>query len=591
MSRKHFLKNSVILHFISLLLVFMIIPFTVLLISTSQKVREIEHERADEYLSGNLNIISITADHVLKGLEAHHTDMLLNTPFVRAIERLEAYEKRDEYTDYLSVRTIKDVLVETSVRDNNIYSTYLYCLDARRMFISSINWDPAFNNCDMTDTAWYIAYERRLIHQPWCLTTALEDGETQILSHYRVIQNYRQPLKGLLSINIKTDVLTNMLNDIDLGDGGACFILDASGNVLYDKNEGFGEMITYAASQVPLDKDSGSLDIEYEDSTIFLSFLKSEYSGFTYVAFAPLSQIQSATSRVTSLTVWYAVESVLLILLSIILVYVYFYKPIRLLANGMQRVQTGDFKARMPVKRNDEIGLINRKFNEMTINIESLIEKNYISELAKRDIQLKLIQNQINEHFLYNTLDSIHWLAKQHGVPKLSKLISALANFYRLSLSYGKDQISVKNVFKLITYYLYIQKIRLGDALTYETQFDDSLLNLRISKYLFIPLVENAIVHGIHGCENGHINVSLLRTNQNARFTVSDNGNGITPSRLRKIRQSLHSDNLDAEDSFALRNINLQLEMDYGVKEGIHIETSVGKGTTVWFDIPIDKEA
>lgn len=588
MRGKHFLIHSVILRFITILLVLMIIPFTILLISTSLEIKQIEHERADEYLSGNLNIISTTADHVLKGLESYHTEMLLNTRFVKAVNRLAPYDQREEYSDYKSVRTIKDVLRDTAVRDNNISTIYLYCLDAQRLFISNINWNPAYNNCDLTQTQWFKDYEANQYKRPWCITTALEDGDKTILSCYRIIQNYHQPLKGLISINMSSDVLINMLGDVDMGENGVCFIMDAKGNVLYDKGQPYGDLINYAASQIPLNATSGSTDIVYNKNTLFLSYLYSEYSGFTYVACAPLSQIQSATSRVTDLTVWYVVESVLLIAVSILLVYGYFFKPIRSLAHGMQRVQTGDFEVRMPENRKDEIGLINRQFNDMTKNIKTLIDENFINELAKRDIHLKLVQNQINEHFLYNTLDSIHWLAKEHSVPKVSKIISALSNFYRISLSHGKDRVSVKDLSKLVSSYLYIQGIRLGESLTYQIEFDDALMSQQVPKYLFIPLVENAIVHGINGLNTGNIQVCLTRTGEHMRFSVSDNGNGITAKRLKKIYASLQSEEINIEDSFALRNINIQLAIYYNNHEGIHIETAEGLGTTVWFEIPVD---
>ncbi|MCL2488975.1 MAG: histidine kinase, partial [Oscillospiraceae bacterium] len=311
-------------------------------------------------------------------------------------------------------------------------------------------------------------------------------------------------------------------------------------------------------------------------------------SGFTYVTFSPLSQIQGATARITRITVLYVVESVLVLLFCILLVYYYFFRPIRLLANGMQRFEKGDFSIRMKENRSDEIGYINMRFNKMAENINTLINENYVNELVKRDIQLKFTQNQINEHFLYNTLDSIHWLANKHNTPDIGGMIKALAHFYRTNLSNGRDSITLGEVAEMIGAYLYLQGIRFGDALRYTIDFDEELKSVSVPKHLFLPLVENAAGHGIRGKPDGEITVSLAKSENGIRFSVTDNGRGIEKERMDEILSHLNSREININDSFALRNINTQLELYFGNTDGIHICTEQGKGTTVWFEVSVD---
>jgi two-component system sensor histidine kinase YesM len=534
---------------------------------------------------GNLRIISSTTDNLLGSVEAGQTEMPLDTQFMNAVRKIAAYDDREEYSDFKTRQIIRKTIVNASIRNDVIESVYLYCAEAKRLFLSNVNWNPDYNKIRIEDTPWYKSYKNNTARMPWNITKAL-DSDARVLSCYRIIEKYNQPLSGLLSINVTPDVILNTINNANLGQGSVCFVTDSYGNILKDQyvDENY---INYIVDRIPEGRPSGTLDIDREGETVFVSHLYSSYSGLTYVVFAPLEEIESATDRLNKLTVWYVLVSILVLLLCTVLVYSFFFRPIRELAKAMKRFETGDFDVKMPAGRNDEIGLINKQFNEMTDNIDTLINDNYVNELAKRDIQLKYARNQINEHFLYNTLDSIHWLARKYSIPVISGMIKALANFYRTSLSSGRDNISVGEVSRMIGDYLYIQSIRLGDTLTYSSDFDASLSDIKVPKDIFLPLVENAIVHGVNGNETGTVTVNLTEKDGCLRFSVRDDGNGISKDRLAEVQAHLDSGSVSIEDSFALRTVNSQLELYFGNFDGIRISTEEGKGTTMWFDIPL----
>jgi two-component system sensor histidine kinase YesM len=581
---KHRFTKSIIFRFITILLLLVMVPFTVLLVNASREIRSIERERAAEFLYGNLRVISSTTDNLLRSVEAGQTEMLLDAKFMRAVRNLAPYDEREEYADFKAVQTIKRILTNASVRNDVIESVYLYCAGAWRFFVSNINYNPDFNHINVQETDWYRSYEGNKNKVPWNITTTL-DGGGQVLSCYRMIEEYGKPLSGLLSINVTPDVIFDITNEASLGQDNICFVIDSYENILRNPYAS-EETIDYIAGSVPTDTMGGTIDLSHEGERVFVSYLKSNYSGLTYVIFAPLDEIQTATERLNLLIVWFIGVSILVLLLCTVLTYRYFYHPIRDLAHAMKRVETGDFNTKMPVRRADEIGLINKQFNEMTNNINALINENYINELAKRDIQLRYTQNQINEHFLYNTLDSIHWLAKRHGAPEISSMIQALANFYRTSLASGRDVIAAGEVARMIGDYLYIQSIRLGDRLTCNSDFDASLADIEVPKDIFLPLVENAIVHGLNGQEKGTVTVTLTEEDGFMRFAVRDDGHGIPAARLAEIQSHLMSDKVSIEDSFALRTVNNQLKLYFNDTVGIHIETAIDEGTSMWFDIP-----
>jgi two-component system, sensor histidine kinase YesM len=275
--------------------------------------------------------------------------------------------------------------------------------------------------------------------------------------------------------------------------------------------------------------------------------------------------------------------------LLIVVFYLRFYRPVTHLFAGMHRVESGDLSVSLPTGRKDEVGYIYDRFNKMVQSLKQLIDENYRIQLNKKDSQLKLLLSQINEHFLYNTLDCIHWLAQKGAVQDISDIVFRLSRFYSLSLSSGRDSIPVRDILAIIESYIYIQKLRKPGTFEYICHCDPSLEESLVSKYLFQPLVENALLHGIEdGMENGRIDVTFERRGALLRFEVKDNGRGIAPGRMREIQQCLVERSPTPDTAFALANINSQIKLLYGEGYGLSIESQEGVGTRVWMEIPVD---
>jgi two-component system sensor histidine kinase YesM len=282
---------------------------------------------------------------------------------------------------------------------------------------------------------------------------------------------------------------------------------------------------------------------------------------------------------------------VLLAVLAMVLTHYYFYIPIRELISGMKRLQNGDFTIQLPKNPTHEFEYINRNFNHTAQSIQKLINENYAGKLINKEAQLKNLQNQINEHFLYNTLDSIHWLARLEDAPRACDMVFALSNFYRLSLSFGKDLIPVRDVIKMLENYLYIQKFRMRDALDFSISCDPSLSEERILKNLLQPLVENAIIHGIAGLPRPCIiEIHFTRQQEYMQIKITDNGKGFSQEKLQKVREQLDSKDPYSEHSFALKTIQSQLQIFYGKDIALCIDTVIDQGTVVRLDLPITNE-
>jgi len=578
--------NSVIVRFVGVMLLVLVIPFTILLILTTTRLSTMEREDAHQYLSSNLRTVSSTVDQILRNLEFSHIPIFQDRAFSTGIRRLAPYDDREEYSDFRNITGIRNRISEVAVANAYIHSVYVYSFSARRMFSSRINWDPAFNHFDGTNVEWLNTYFSNDLGYPWHITREVR-GDRTILSSYRDIQIYGDGFPiALVSINVDASSITQKLSEVTPDDVGCAFIMDGNGNVIRQvcHQDGACEAVI---AQIPLAEMEGY----FETHNLFVSFYTSSYSGLRYVIATSLDQIQTSVPLMRQLIILFFLLIALLAVVVVFLVYYYLYVPIKALHSGMNRLQDGDFAVRLPQSPTAEFDYINRSFNHMAENIRKLINENYANKLVNKEAELRNLQNQINEHFLYNTLDSIRWLARKENAPEASDMVLLLANFYRLSLSSGKDVIPVKDVLEMLKNYLNIQMYRMRDALSFTVSCEPSLLSQRILKNSLQPIVENAIIHGVSGLDRpGVIEVRVTRQDGLMRIMVNDNGKGFSADKLKQVRQQLDLQDPYCEHSFALKTIQSQLQIFYGLNIALHIDTVYGQGSSVWFDLPIAPE-
>lgn len=267
--------------------------------------------------------------------------------------------------------------------------------------------------------------------------------------------------------------------------------------------------------------------------------------------------------------------------------------PIRHLCRAAERAGSGDFKTRAHEEKIDEIAVLNASFNRMVEEIGKLVEDIRVEELNLRAAELRLLQEQINPHFLYNTLDNIIWLAESKETEQVVSMVSALSDFFRTTLSKGKDFISVKDEEAHIKSYLQIQQFRYRDILDYEINMDEEIYDCEILKLTLQPLVENALYHGIKGKRGlGHIQVKGYIQNGLLEFQVRDDGIGMKEERLNEVRRIITGEveNTKEKGGFGLFNVNERIRLNYGREYGLRIESAYGKGTCIWVTVPAVKK-
>ena len=257
--------------------------------------------------------------------------------------------------------------------------------------------------------------------------------------------------------------------------------------------------------------------------------------------------------------------------------------PVRKLCAQTSRVAKGDFTANTKVESVEEIALLTRNFNDMTQEIGQLVDDIKRNEENIHLIELKLLQAQINPHFLYNTLDTIVWLAEEKKTKEVVSIVTYLSDFFHTTLSKGKDFITIEEEELHVGSYMKIQKFRYQDVMDYEIHIEKELYPYTIPKLMLQPLAENALLHGVRNKRGGgHIYITGRKEGERIIFKVKDDGRGMKPEELSRLRQGIKDNNLKTTDNsgFGIVNVNQRIQNYYGREYGISYESEYGRGTT-----------
>lgn len=261
--------------------------------------------------------------------------------------------------------------------------------------------------------------------------------------------------------------------------------------------------------------------------------------------------------------------------------------PIREINKVTNQVAKGDFSVRAHIANGQEVKQLSTSLNQMIEKIEELVDEVRTEQINLRETELELLQSQINPHFLYNTLDTIVWLAETGDQKRVVSMVESLSDFFRISLNQGKDIITLAEEIGHVTSYLEIQEIRYQDILSYDISIDESLKDYTIPKISLQPLVENALYHGIKNKRGkGTITIRTLLKGDNYVIEVEDNGIGMSEEQLEKVRKAVYEPDESERSSYGLYNVNERIRLKFGDEYGISFESKYMEGTKVSVLLP-----
>ena len=263
-------------------------------------------------------------------------------------------------------------------------------------------------------------------------------------------------------------------------------------------------------------------------------------------------------------------------------------KPIKLLQRVMKNVEKGEFDIIAEEKGENEVKNLSRTFNIMIRRIKQLMEQNLKEQEEKRRYELNALQAQINPHFLYNTLDSIVWLAENDENKEVVKMVTALANLFRISISKGNELITIKDEIEHARNYLVIQKIRYADKFDFDIQVQEDIFDNLTQKLILQPIIENAIYHGIKKMlDYGSILIKGSIVDSKICIEVIDNGVGMSQETANALLTKVS--NVKNTHGIGVRNVSERIKLCFGQEYGLEILSELDEGTRVIIWIPKTK--
>lgn len=402
-------------------------------------------------------------------------------------------------------------------------------------------------------------------------------------------------IEGIFFVDMNYSSIEELCRKIDLGNKSYLFIVDKNGKIIYHpKQQLLYSGLKSELIQEVLDQGTGNFLTSANDQRQLYSVFRSGKTDWSVAGVTYVSEFMKNRSEIQLV---YLLITVCLFVLSMLLALWLsgeITKPMKSLEFSMKEVQNGEFdKALVELHGNNEITSLGRSFNIMTEKIQELMDENIQEQREKRKSELKVLQAQINPHFLYNTLDSIIWMAESGKNQEVVQMTSSLAKLLRQSISNEDEIVTVEREIEYTKNYLSIQKLRYRDQLEYFIDVDQEVLHQRIVKLVIQPLVENAIYHGIKYLEGkGMIIIQGSLQDGRVMLTVQDNGIGMDEGTLRQIlvKRENSVNRRKKTSNVGVYNVHNRLQLYYGKEFGLSYESTPGVGTSVRITIPVTEE-
>ena len=393
--------------------------------------------------------------------------------------------------------------------------------------------------------------------------------------------------EGVFFIDLNYSAISELCDQSTVGTKGYAFILDAKGNIVYhpQQQQLYNELQTENISLI-MDTDEDTVLTGTGNDGKLYSISRSEKTGWTVVDCTNVKELLSKSRQAQSVYVLTAIILVIVALLFSRFMARSITLPIQKLRDSMKKVQEGDFSVSdVVVDSRNEIGSLTKSFDVMTHRIHELMEQNVHEQEEKRKSELKALQSQINPHFLYNTLDSIIWMAEGKKNEEVVLMTASLARLLRQSISNEDELVTIANEVEYARGYLTIQKMRYKDKLEFQIEVDSSILYIPLIKLVLQPIIENAIYHGLKYKESkGLLIVKGFMKDGNAVLQVIDDGVGMDEETLAHIYDK-HKVNYHS-NGVGVYNVQKRLKLYYGEDYGITYTSELGKGTTATITIP-----
>ncbi|QUH30876.1 cache domain-containing sensor histidine kinase [Vallitalea guaymasensis] len=424
----------------------------------------------------------------------------------------------------------------------------------------------------------------------------LHTPEINVFSVNRTIQRYDGLKKtGVIHISVNLSELKKFCESEILYKNGFIFIVNDNGEIIYQPDNN----ITNSKKLTSLEKDVTNIlpkltnnkiniftDTIYDEKYQIVSKYMSNANWYI-VAATPYKSITEDAEHIKNIILSMGLLSLILALVITYILSTAITKPILNLRKCMAEATEGNLTIRSNIKSKDEIGILSSSFNGMLSQIEKLMQQVISDQEQKRKLELKTLQAQINPHFLYNTLDSIIWMAESKN-DNIVPMTESLSKLFRISLSKGNDIIPLSSEIEHVRNYLFIQSMRYTDKFDYSVSVKPEVLRYKTIKLILQPIVENSIYHGIKNKRGkGNISINCCINDKKLLITITDDGIGMDSETCTRILSPSYKTDGRLSSGIGVHNVNERIKLYFGNQYGLRYESTISVGTTVYIDLPL----
>ncbi|MDD9265557.1 sensor histidine kinase [Paenibacillus sp. GCM10023248] len=470
--------------------------------------------------------------------------------------------------------------------DADIRNLMLYSVDQQVLYVLSHNRPMRMISANAAHS--YIPDVMALDNKSVSLPNVwLRDAANQWDNHLYSVRtpiSDKQTLKniGQQVVFFSSDGIWNVLSNEQAELKGTILVLSSDGGVLFDSSDRY-----YGKPYPHMDQVNAMYEHNDLSKTDYVTKLTQNKGDFIVVGLMPKEELAASSWRIGSTIFSIGAVCIVIAILLPSLVVLNVAKRTNLIIRFTRKVKQGDLTARIQDNREDELGQISRSFNEMIDELNQYIDRVYKAEIKQKHTELTALQARVNPHFLYNTLEVIRMRAISQGAHDVGEMIYSLSALFR-SFVQQKRNYTLKDELEACRLYLELFQIRYKDKFTYSIACDPRLASRRVMKMSLQPIIENYIVHGLRSeSTDNELHIRVRLEEPFLHVQVEDNGNGISPERLKEIGMLLQSEETEGE-SFGLRSINQRLKLLYGGKFGIEVHSEAGRGTCIDVWLPAD---
>jgi len=451
-------------------------------------------------------------------------------------------------------------------------------------------------NLDVTEETWFQDALEKTENQHFSyphVQYIFDSGENQyrwVISLSRAVEltHGTSTGQGVLLVDISYSSLEQLFDGVTMGTDGYVYLISSDGELLYHPKMQLIESGRFRENHMAAAgyKDGNHRE-EFEGSRRIVSVKSIGYTGWKVVGVAAENVVSLNTIR-TRLFIVFLIALILFVL-SMINAYISsrITDPIKELEKSVGILEEGNLDAPVYMGGSYEIQHLGKSIGDMAAQIRLLMQDIVREHEAKRKQEFDTLQSQINPHFLYNTLDIIVWMIENEQKAEAVKVVTALARFFRISLSRGKSLITVRDELEHVRNYLMIQHMRFKNKFSYEIRAQEEIMELGSLKLMLQPLVENAIYHGMEFMDgDGEIVVEAWKDGEDLYFRVSDNGLGMTKQQVEHLFNGPSPVASTKGSGIGVKNVNERIKLYFGEKYGLSIDSEPDEGTRVLIHLP-----